>query len=544
MPEIHNLNHILEEIIEDERVSASKNKKVSQAEIKQMLLDRQKLAASGSHLRRSIGEALMEQGLISNEQLQKGLEVQSQKGGKLGSILVRLGYIANANLLQFLATEHGTKSTDLFELNISQEVLNLLPARIIRSHRVLPLKVEGDAIHLAMENPKDVTAISEVEFFTGRKIIATVAPSYQIDLAIESLDENGYRDFSGNDVRQILQIPVATENLLRQLVAAKGCELMLTAGSPPLLRTTRVLERLSMPVVTAGECIGYAKTLTNENQWRDLLSHKQVQFVLNYNQLGRFRVNMYQQQDTVSLTIRYINQNRLSFADLGLPGWLQDFARKQQGLIIFASPPRQGKTTTLAAMIDVINSHGNRNIITLEDPIEYLHTPRNSALSQRQIGKDANTFVEGLQNIYKQSPDVIAISEAADYETLQKAFAAATTGHLVLTTLPAANITAGLSDMLALFPPHLQSRARQQLAQALLIVFWQRLLPGRDPDADVVAYEKLIASKRVQHLICEGNIDPLSIDNQLNAEDFCSLETSLLKLVKEHKITAEVASSY
>lgn len=544
MMEIHNLSEILEEIIEDERLGTARNRKLSQAEIKQMLLERQKLAAPNGQSRKPLGEALVEEGLISAEQLQEALRSQAQQGDKLDSILIQLGYISNKELLQFLTTQHGIESADLFDLNISQEALDLLPARILRTHRVLPLKVEADLIHLAMEDPEKAAAISEVEFFTGKKVFPTVIPSYQIDLAIEYLDKEGHQTFSGREIRQSLQGPAMTENLLQQLVTAKGCDLILTAGSPPWIRLTRGLEKLSLPAITPSECIACAQTLMDGNRWKDFLNRKQIQYILDHNHLGRFRINVYKQKDTVSLTIRYINHDRLQFGALGLPDWLQEFTHQRQGLILLASPPRQGKTTTLAAMIDTINTHGNRNIITLEDPIEYLHTPKNGALSQIQIGKDAGSFAKGLQHIYRQSPDVIAISEIRDFDTLKIALDAAATGHLVLTTVSAANVTEALHSMLTLFPQHLQTRARQQIARTLLVAFWQELLPGEAGNTDIVVYEKLITSETVQNLIREGNLDLLRMKGQIAEEDFCALETTLSRLVAERKISAAVADSY
>lgn len=541
MSEVHNLNQILEEIIEDERISTSKNRKVSQAEIRQMLQERQKLTTADDPSRMPLGEALVQQGLISAEQLQEGLEAQLENGGKLGSILIQLGFISDQDLLQFLATQHATKSTDLFDVNIREEVLNLLPFRIIRTHKVLPLEVEDHAIHLAMENPKDFAAINEVEFFTGKRVNASVVPSYQIDLAIEYLDEKGTQAFSGSDIRQILQVPVATKNLLHQLVTARGFDLILSADSPPCIRFTHSLKKLSMPAITPDECVAHAKTLMDERQWQTLLSDKQVQFVVTNDQLGRFRVNAYRQRDTVSLAIRYLQYDCPSCATLGLPGWLEDCAGKRQGLIIFASPPGQGKTTTLAAMVETINNRGGRNIITLEDPIEYLYTPKNCAISQRQIGRDVNSFAEGLRTIYRQSPDVIVISEIRDYETLKMALEASTSGHLVLTTVPATSVIDGLNDMLTLIPQHLQARARQQLANALILLFCQRLLPGKDRALMVVAHEKLVTSNRVKQLVSEGTIEQLKTESQTQAEDFSSLETDLMRLLEEQKITAEDA---
>jgi twitching motility protein PilT len=192
-------------------------------------------------------------------------------------------------------------------------------------------------------------------------------------------------------------------------------------------------------------------------------------------------------------------------------------------------------------MIDLINKQRSCNIITLEDPVEYVHKPRNSIVSQREVGTDTDTFAEGLRRIFRQAPDVILVGEMYDHETFEIALKAASTGHLVLSTMQASNSTAAIDGIINSFPDHLRPQARHQLTDALLLIFAQRLLPKKNSEAMVLAWEKLINSYRIKNFIRDNKVPQIRAQIQSEADDYASIDVSLIRLVKDGKLALENA---
>ncbi len=543
MSELYDMARMLGEIIEDEKVDSSTNRKVSQEEIKNLLLKKKRLPTrSDDRAKIPLGESLVQEGLLTPEQLQHALKIQAQRGQKLGSILVGLGYIGDDALLKFLGRQYGIETSSLVDVCINEDVMGVIPSSIILKHRVLPMKVEAHSINLAMESPNDFTAIREVEFFTGKRVNPVIVPSYHMDLAIQCLKEKGAIVFSGIEIQQVTGAgPPVVANLLQYLVGSNGSDMLITADVPPSVKVSNSLKRANMPPISADQCVAYAKALMNERQWEDFLKSKEIDFAIEFDNIGRFRINVYRQKDSVSLAIRRITNTILSFASLGLPDWLEEFVLKPQGLLLVTAPTGHGKTTTVAALIDVINKSRSCNIITLEDPIEYVHQPQKSNINQREVGSDTNSFSEGLRRIFRQAPDVIVIGELRDQETFEIALRAASTGHLVLSTMHSNNATSTIDSMVNRFPQHLQGQVRHQLAEALLLVFSQRLVVAKKGDTLVLAYEKLINSFRIRNFIRENKTHQIRSQIQTEADDFASLDVCLNRLLREGKISTKDA---
>jgi twitching motility protein PilT len=217
---------------------------------------------------------------------------------------------------------------------------------------------------------------------------------------------------------------------------------------------------------------------------------------------------------------------------------------KPQGLILVTAPAGHGKTTSVAAMVDLINRKRQANIISLEDPIEYLHKPLKCNVNQREIGTDTDSFSEGLRRIFRQAPDVIVVGEMRDHETFESALRAASTGHLVLSTMHAPSTTSAIDGMVNRFPSHLQMQVRHQLADALLILLSQRLIPRKDTDGMALAHEFLLNSYRMKNFIRENKVHQIRTQIQTESDDYSSIDMSLIRLVKEGKISMENALVY
>jgi twitching motility protein PilT len=440
-----------------------------------------------------------------------------------------------------LGKQFGVPGVDLFQVTVSPGLSSLLPSRIRLKYRVFPLKTEGGLLSLAMEDPNDHTAIHEVEFLTGCQVEPVIVPSYQMNLALKLLEEPAGREFSGAELQIACRAPTSLEAMLQYTVDAHGSELFITAGTPPSVKVQNTLERAPMPALDPQQCVAHGKALMTEQQWEDFLRRKELDFAIDYAGIGRFRVHAYRQQTSVSLVLRRVLKEVPSFETLGLPLWLEDFTAKPQGLILVTAPPGHGKTTTISAMINVINEKQSRNIITLEDPIEYVHKPKKCNVNQREVGSDTPSYAEGLQSIFRQSPDVIMIGEMNDRATLEVALRAASTGHLVLGSRSAPNAAGALDGIVDRVPDHLRTQVRRQLADCLLLIFAQRLLPRKGSQTMVLAFEKLINSGRVSDLIKKGEVHQARTELQTGSDDYSSIDVSLSGLLKDGTITLENA---
>jgi twitching motility protein PilT len=332
--------------------------------------------------------------------------------------------------------------------------------------------------------------------------------------------------------------------LCETLAQTHASDLLLVPGAAPSVKRHNEIVRLDCPFLTPQQTTKYAQELMTEAQWEQFCKDKALDFAITRPEYGRFRINVYRQRSSVSIAIRHIIEEIPSLPALGLPEWLESFALKSQGLILVTGPNGHGKTTTLAAMIDIINNKRRRNIITIEDPIEYLHRHKESNVNQREVGLDTRSFHEGLRHVFREAPDVIMIGEMRDRESIAIALEAADTGHLVMSSMHANNAVMAINRIVDVFPAESQQQTRVQLADNLLLVLNQRLVERKDGQGRTLAYERLTNSYRVANLIREGKEHQIRALLQSGAEDFSSLDTHLALLVRAGKITRDTALHY
>ena len=493
-----------------------------------------------------LGELLLEFGHISSKQLQDALKRQTQVGGQLGSILIEMGMISVDDLLDFLSKQLGVPSANLFKLDIDQSVLKVLPVDKITSLKVLPIAVDDSTITLAMVNPQDFVTINELEFSLGRKIKPVVVPAYMMEAATRSIRSDTKKNLTGQTLgkvakatREKMEKAPRLVSLLRYLVKSGASDMLFTAGAPPSIRIRNELKRLAMPLLTPGDCEKYAKELLPDSDWNKFLNKNDLDIGVTYPEIGRFRVNIYRQRNSISIALRPIVDTMPSFEELNLPEWLKAFCLKPQGLILVSGPAGHGKTTTLCAMVDYINACRRCNIITLEDPIEYLHNHQKSNINQREIGRDTPSFVVGIRHMFRQSPDVIVLGEMRDMETFEIALQAANTGHLVISTVHSDNSTSIIDRIINMSEPHQQGLIRMMLADSLLLSLAQRLIPRKNYQGRILAIEKLVNSYRVKNLIREEKARQIRAQLQVGAEDFTSMDVAIAELYNKGKIELE-----
>jgi len=293
-------------------------------------------------------------------------------------------------------------------------------------------------------------------------------------------------------------------NLLQMAVSNNASDLHLTVGVPPVMRIYGKLVFSEMEILTPESTKLLASEILSDAQ-KDLLEKEgQIDLSLSLAHIGRFRVNVFKQRGSIGLAIRLIPFEIPTFEELNLPPIIKTLAEQESGFILVTGPAGSGKSTTLASMINYINSQRSCHIITLEDPIEFLHKHKKSIVNQREIKADSKSFSAALRAALRQDPDVILVGEMRDLETISTALTAAETGHLVISTLHTDSAPQAIDRIIDVFPPHQQQQVRIQLANTLVGVVAQKLMPRADKHGLVPAVEVMIATPAIKNLIREG----------------------------------------
>ncbi len=295
------------------------------------------------------------------------------------------------------------------------------------------------------------------------------------------------------------------DELLKVTVAKKASDLHLKVGNNPTVRVDGHLEPLDPNIrLTQEDAVALAFSIMNNQQKQRFKERSEIDLAYSAPGLGRFRVNAYQQRGTVNLVFRAVPTKILTIQELHLPQVIEKMSGETRGMILVTGTTGSGKSTTLAAIIDQINRTRTENVITIEDPIEFLHRDRKCLVSQREIGADTESFSTALRSALRQDPDVILVGEMRDFETISTALIAAETGHLVLSTLHTVDATETINRIISVFPPYQQKQVRLQLAAILKGVISQRLVPKADGQGRVPAVEVMVATQTIKECI----IDP------------------------------------
>jgi twitching motility protein PilT len=344
-------------------------------------------------------------------------------------------------------------------------------------------------------------------------------------------------------MNQVDPAPIA--QFLAAIHDAGATDLHLTAGSPPLIRRDGVLTPMEgEPAFDALHLEGLLTSLLGPTLAAQFGEAKEIDFAFDYGPDVRFRGNVFRQRGTVACALRRIPANIPSFDELGLPPTAEDLARLPQGLVLVTGPTGSGKSTTLASMIDWINTHRRCHIITIEDPVEYLHHHKLSAINQREIGPDADDFYSALRSALREDPDVLLVGEMRDPESISVALSIAETGHLVFASLHTNDTAQALDRIIDVFPAERRDQIQVQLASTLQAVIYQRLLP-RTHGGLVAAFEILRANHAVRNLLREGKTQQIrNVVSTRSSEGMQTLEQSLTGLVADGVIDHDLAIQY
>ncbi len=334
-------------------------------------------------------------------------------------------------------------------------------------------------------------------------------------------------------------------DVLLEVIDRRASDLHITAGAPPMVRVRGRLTPIEgYPVLGPTETREIVYSILSNTQRQKFENNWQLDFAYQIPGRARFRVNAYFQRSAIGAAFRLIPFEVVPLENLGLPASVAEFAKRSRGLVLVTGPTGSGKSTTLASLIDVINSSREEHIMTIEDPIEFLHQHKKCLVNQRELGSDATSFGEALKGALRQDPDVILVGEMRDLETIGTAITAAETGHLVFATLHTQDTPQTIDRIIDVFPPGQQGQVRAQLAVALQGIMTQMLVPTTDGAGRCVAAEVLVPTPAVRNLIREGKSHQIySVLQTGGSQGMQTMDASLAQLVRAGKINRQMAEA-
>ncbi|MEA2475925.1 MAG: twitching motility protein PilT [Actinomycetota bacterium] len=533
---------------------------------------------------RELGEVMLQEGMISAEQFNEALAWEQESGDPAWKVLLERGFVSERDLVCARALQIGIPFVDAANETPEPTAVELLPREAAERLVALPLRVENGNLVVAMGEPRNQLVINELTRLTEMPVIAAAAyrrdlreridavygrsvpppsPDWMTPPGTESpwmgsgdaeMETNLPSPFAAADIPLVETNPVPAErnpeddqlnlaDLLDEVTSSGASDLHLTAGLPPMLRIDGELRPIEgQPKLMPRPLQTLIYSMLTQKQRETFEDNLELDLSYAIPGQARFRVNVFQQRSSLACVMRNIPVGIKTLDELGLPAAVKEFADMKRGLVLVTGITGSGKSTTLAALVDSINTRRHDHIITIEDPIEFLHKHKTSVVNQREVGGDTHSFQAALKHSLRQDPDVILVGEMRDLETIQTALTAAETGHLVFGTLHTQDAPQSVDRVIDVFPPHQQQQIRVQLASTLMGVVSQQLISKREGSGRAVATEVLFATPAVRNLIREGKTHQIYTSMQAGgAFGMRVMDQSLAELVKAGTITYETA---
>jgi len=335
------------------------------------------------------------------------------------------------------------------------------------------------------------------------------------------------------------------EELFKLMKENGASDIHLTVGASPILRINGKLFATPFEVLTPDKAQSLIYSIMSDEQKQRFETNQELDFAFGMKAYGRMRMNVFRQRNTIGAAIRSIPFEFKSFQELGLPPAINHITQLNKGLVLITGPTGSGKSTTLASVINYLNTNNNYHIMTVEDPIEFVHNHKKSIVNQREVGSDTHGFTEALRHVLRQDPDVILVGEMRDFETIQAALNIAETGHLVFATLHTSDAAQSINRIVDVFPPHQQEQARMQLSFVIEAVICQQLLPAADGKGRVMVAEVLLANSALRSLIRDKKSEQVVNIMQTNmAAGMMTMNQALGEMYLAKKITYQDAISH
>jgi twitching motility protein PilT len=452
---------------------------------------------------RRLGEFLVDRRVLSRDVLDELLAREAAEGVHLSNLLVADELVSEQDLMAAVANELGVPYIDLTERSILPDVWGLVPEDLARGYLAVALERRADGVVVVMEDPSDEDVVAAIESDLGVPIHPAVAVRDDVARLIaqmygaEVAGAGGAKSDPRSDRVQL-------DQLLDEVVRLGASDLHLTAGSPPVVRVQGELHRLAMPELNGSDVRRIVLGMLTERQRERFLDTGEYATSHAIPGRGRFRVAAFVQRDSVGAVLRLVPADIPSPEDLGLPDEVIEWGDHRKGLVLVCGPHGSGTSTTLAALVDRINRARACHILTIEQPIEFLHKHRRAIVNQREVGEDTASFERGLRYALRQDPDVLVVGELPDVDTIRLALAAAETGQLVLATLRTMDAVKTIERIVDVFPADQQPQARLQLATTLRGIVVQQLVPALDGGV-ALATEVLLPGPEVSKCIRSGD---------------------------------------
>jgi twitching motility protein PilT len=498
---------------------------------------------------RRFGETLVERHVLSRDDLEHALDEAQQQQMPLPAVLLRRGLVGSKDLTAAIAAHMGIKFIDFLETPIHQDAPTLITADLARTHAALPVDFDDRKLVVAFAEPANDAAVTAIGGATGYEVIPAVADRVELARAIDMIYGPG--SSGDSSLSPHLEVSEASNgaddlhinDLLDLVLQYRGSDLHLTAGSPPIVRVNGDLHPMShLDTMNGSQIRHMVYSIISQKQREKFENELELDTSYALPGRGRFRVNIFLQRDSVGCVMRAIPYEIVDFDVLGVPPAVKPWAYLPRGLVLVTGPTGSGKSTTLASLIDIVNRERSVHIMTVEDPIEFLHQHKRSIINQREVGEDTHSFANALKHVLRQDPDVILVGEMRDLETISTALTASETGHLVFATLHTQDAPQSIDRVIDVFPSHQQQQVRVQLAAALQGICTQQLIPTRDGQGRTIACEVMVATPAIRNLIREGKVHQIYSMLQAGGKyGMVTMDMSLAQLVRSGKISLEMA---
>jgi twitching motility protein PilT len=496
---------------------------------------------------RAIGEFLVARKVLSRDVLEQALMQESESGVPLAKLLSAEGLVAERDLVAAVGDQLGFPVWDPDTEPIPAILAGMLPVAMCQRLRAVAVGMSGNELTVAMENPTDQEAVQSIAGETGWVVRPVLAASSDVSLAIEVLygveDVRPQEAAEGAGDEGLPPVELHLNDLLAEMVEMGASDLHVTSGLPPCVRIDGAIRALDHhSVLTPSELRRMIYAVLTQRQREKFEEDLELDTSHLVPNVGRFRLNVYVQRDSVGAVLRAIPFQITPLEKLGIPAVVGSFADLPRGLVLVTGPTGSGKSTTLASVVDIVNTHHACHIMTVEDPIEFVHTHKRSVVNQREVGEDTRSFASALKHVLRQDPDVILVGEMRDLETISTALTAAETGHLVFGTLHTQDAPQSVDRVIDVFPAHQQQQIRVQLASALQAIVTQQLLPRSTGRGRVAACEVLVATPAVRNLIREGKTHQIYSAMQAGGKfGMQTMDQALAELVRSSTIALDVA---
>jgi twitching motility protein PilT len=484
--------------------------------------------------------------VLSRTDLEEALAEVDRSATPLPTVLVDRGLVGSKDLTAALAESLGVRFVDFHDTPQHHDAASLIPAEVAHRHHALAIDFDGPRLVVAFAEPGDDVAVEAVGRATGYEIVAAVADRAELERAIEMV--------YGAAPEQVLGPPelggamgpddVHVNDLLEQVIVRGGSDLHLSAGSHPVVRVNGELRPLTeLPVLNGSQIRQMVYSIISQKQREKFETNLELDTSYTLPGRSRFRLNLFLQRDSVGCVMRAIPYEIVDFDTLGVPAAVRQFAYLPRGLVLVTGPTGSGKSTTLASLIDIVNREKAVHIMTVEDPIEFLHQHKRALVNQREVGEDTQSFANALKHVLRQDPDVILVGEMRDLETISTALTAAETGHLVFATLHTQDAPQSIDRIIDVFPAHQQQQIRVQLASSLQGIVTQQLVPTADGTGRAAACEVLVATPAIRNLIRDAKVHQIYSMLQAGGKyGMTTMDMSLAQLVKAGKVTRDEAN--